>query len=184
VRIVLAEKNISVDIRYVDNNNPPEDLLNLNPYNTLPTLIDRELVLYQPGIITEYLDERFPHPPLLPVYPIARASCRQMIYRIEKDWLSLVDTIQVGDTKKAEVARKTLYNQLVSLEPVFAENPFFLSEEFSLADCCLAPMLWRLTSLKIELPASAKAIHLYKKRIFLRESFKSSLSDQERELRG
>lgn len=184
VRIVLAEKNISVDIKYVNPNNPPEDLLNLNPYNTLPTLIDRELVLYEPGIITEYLDERFPHPPLLPVYPIARASCRQMIYRIEKDWLSLVELIQNGDVKKADIARKTLCNQLISVEPVFAETPYFLSEEFSLADCCLAPMLWRLSSLGVELPTTAKAIHLYKKRIFARESFRTSLSDAERELRS
>ncbi len=183
VRIVLAEKNISVDINYVDINNPPEDLLTLNPYNSLPTLVDRDLVLYEAGVITEYLDERFPHPPLLPVYPIARAKCRQMIYRIERDWLTLLTTIQKGKKNEADEARKTLRNQLITLTPVFAEMPYFLSEDFSLADCCLAPMLWRLLNSGIELPSQAQSIYDYKKRIFSRDSFKTSLSDLEHELR-
>ena len=183
VRIVLAEKNISVDINYVDVNNPPEDLLTLNPYNTLPTLVDRDLVLYEAGVITEYLDERFPHPPLLPVYPIARAKCRQMIHRIEQDWLTLLTTIQTAPKNVADEARKTLRSQLIALAPVFAEMPYFLSEDFSLADCCLAPMLWRLLNIGIELPSQAQAIYDYKKRVFSRDSFKSSLSDLEHELR-
>ena len=183
-RIVLAEKGIAVDIKYIDINNPPEDLLTLNPYNSVPTLIDRDLVLYEPKIITEYLDERFPHPPLLPVYPIARAKCRLMIYRIEHDWLTLLATIQDSKKNEADEARKTLSNQLVTLAPVFAEMPYFLSEDFSLVDCCLAPMLWRLPSLGIELPANqAKPIYEYKKRIFARDSFQKSLSDSENELR-
>lgn len=183
VRIVLAEKNISVDVNYVDISDPPEDLLTLNPYNSLPTLVDRDLVLYEAGVITEYLDERFPHPPLLPVYPIARAKCRQMIYRIEQDWLTLLATIQKGKKTEAEAARKTLRDQLIALTPVFAEMPYFLSEDFSLADCCLAPMLWRLLNLGIELPSQAQSIYDYKKRIFSRDSFKASLSDLEHELR-
>jgi RNA polymerase-associated protein len=183
VRIVLAEKNISVDINYVDINNPTEDLLTLNPYNSLPTLVDRELVLYEAGVITEYLDERFPHPPLLPVYPIARAKCRQMIYRIEQDWLTLLRIIQNGKKNEADEARKTLRGQLITLAPVFGEMPYFLSEDFSLADCCLAPMLWRLLNLGIELPSQAQSIFDYKKRVFARDSFKVSLSDLERELR-
>lgn len=183
VRIVLAEKGIAVDIKYVDNNNPPEDLLTLNPYNSLPTLIDRDLVLYEANIITEYLDERFPHPPLLPVYPIARAKCRLMIHRIEHDWFTLLPIIQKGKKNEADEARKTLRNQLTMLAPVFSEMPYFLSEDFSLVDCCLAPMLWRLPSLGIELPNQAKSIYDYKKRIFARDSFQKSLSDLERELR-
>ena len=183
VRIVLSEKNIAVDINYVDINNPPEDLLAINPYNSLPTLVDRELVLYEAGVITEYLDERFPHPPLLPVYPIARAKCRQIIHRIEQDWLRLLSTIQSGKKNEADEARKTLSDQLTSLAPVFAEMPYFLSEDFSLADCYLAPMLWRLTNLGIKLSPKAQAIYDYKKRVFSRDSFKESLSDLERELR-
>lgn len=183
VRIVLAEKGISFDINYVDVNSQSEDLLTINPYNSLPTLADRDLVLYEPSIISEYLDERFPHPPLLPVYPIARAKCRLMIYRIEQDWLALLPTIQNGKKNEADAARKTLRNQLVALAPVFAETPYFLSEDFSLADCCLAPMLWRLPSLGIELPNQAKPIYDYEKLVFARESFKASLSDLEHELR-
>jgi stringent starvation protein A len=183
VRIVLAEKGIAVDIKHVDINNPPEDLLTLNPYNSLPTLVDRDLVLYEPGVISEYLDERFPHPPLLPVYPIARAKCRLMIHRIERDWLTLVPIIQQGKKSEVDEARKALCNQLVTLAPLFAEMPYFLSEDFSLADCCLAPMLWRLLNLGIELPNQAEPIYDYKKRIFSREAFKTSLSDLEHELR-
>jgi stringent starvation protein A len=183
-RIVLAEKGIMVNIIYVDPNNPPEDLLTLNPYNSLPTLIDRDLVLYEANIITEYLDERFPHPPLLPVYPVARAKCRLMIYRIEQDWLKLVTLIQAGKKTEAEDARKDLRNQLISVAPIFAEAPYFLSEDFSLADCTLAPMLWRLKSLGVELPAQTKSISDYMKLVFSRDSFQKSLSDQERELMG
>lgn len=181
-RIVLAEKGIAVNIIYVDHNNPSEDLLTINPYNSLPTLVDRDLVLYEANIITEYLDERFPHPPLLPVYPVARAKCRLMIYRIERDWLSLIPAIQGDNKDKADEARNSLRNQLITIAPVFAEAPYFLSEDFSLTDCTLAPMLWRLKSFGVELPNQAKAIHEYMKRVFARSSFKSSLSDLEHEL--
>src|ERR1700730_10581549 len=144
VRIVLAEKGVNVDIVNVDLNNPSEDLLELNPYNTLPTLVDRDLVLYNANIIMEYLEERFPHPPLLPVYPVARAKSRLMIYRIEKDWYSLVDRIEKGNKKDADVARKELEESLTKLAPVFGDSPYFLSDEFSLVDCCIAPLVWRL----------------------------------------
>jgi RNA polymerase-associated protein len=180
-RIVLAEKGIMVNIVYVDNKNPPEDLLTVNPYNSLPTLVDRDLVLYEANIITEYLDERFPHPPLLPIYPVARAKCRLMIYRMEHDWLTLVTTIRTGKKIEADEARKDLYGQLITIAPIFAEAPYFLSEDFSLADCCLAPMLWRLSSIGIELPIQAKSIYDYMKRVFSRDSFQKSLSDLERE---
>lgn len=183
VRIVLAEKGITVNIIYVDSNDPPEDLLTINPYNSLPTLVDRELALYEANIITEYLDERFPHPPLLPVYPVERAKCRKMIYRIEHDWLILLTAIKKGKQSEAEEARKSLRNQLITVAPIFSAGPYFLSEDFSLTDCCLAPMLWRLASLNIELPTEAKPIHEYMKRVFARDAFKASLSDIERELR-
>lgn len=181
-RIVLSEKGIAVNIVHIDKNQPPEDLLSINPYSSLPTLLDRDLVLYQANIITEYLDERFPHPPLLPVYPVARAKCRLMIYRIENDWLSLIPIIQGEDQEKADEARKNLRDQLTTVAPVFAEAPYFLSEDFSLADCCLAPMLWRLKSFGIELSSQAKPIHEYMKRVFDRNSFQESMSDAEHEL--
>lgn len=185
VRIVLAEKGVNVDIINVDENHPSEDLLELNPYNTLPTLVDRELVLYQARVVMEYLDERFPHPPLLPVYPVARAKSRLMTYRIDRDWYSLYKAIQEGNPKSTKTARTELKEGLLSLAPVFADSPYFLSEEFTLVDCCIAPLLWRLPHLGIELPnnASAKHVHEYMKRLFKRESFQASLTEAEKELR-
>ena len=182
VRIVLSKKGVSVDVLNIDLDNPPEDFSELNPYGNVPTLVDRDLVLYQPNVIMEYLDERFPHPPLLPVYPVARAKCRLMIYRIEQDWYSAYKIIRAGG-KDAEAARKSLQDTLISLAPVFGDMPFFLSEDFSLVDCTLAPLLWRLPELGISLPKKAKAIEDYAEKMFADESFQSSLSESERELR-
>jgi RNA polymerase-associated protein len=179
VRIVLAKKGVSVDILNVDANHPNEDLGELNPYNTLPTLVDRDLVLYNAQIIMEYLDERFPHPPLLPVYPVSRAKSRLMMHRIEKDWYSLLPKIEAGDAE----ARKELKNSLLTVAPIFEELPYFLSEEFTLVDCVVAPLLWRLPLLGIELPRSAKAIFQYQTRVFGCESFQAAMTEAERELR-
>lgn len=182
VRIVLAEKGVSVEIHQVTPDFLPEDLIELNPYNTVPTLVDRELVLYQAQIIMEYLDERFPHPPLMPVYPVSRGQSRLMMHRIENDWYSLAKRISDGD--KADEARRELRESLVALEPVFAEYPYFMSEEFSLVDCYMAPLLWRLPELGIELPASGtKSLKAYMLRVFERDSFQASLTETERELR-
>lgn len=182
VRIVLAEKGVSVDINYVSADFLPEDLIELNPYNSVPTLVDRELVLYQAQIIMEYLDERFPHPPLMPVYPVARGSSRLMMHRIENDWYSLAKRIQNNDN--ADEARRELKESLLALSPVFAEYPFFMSEEFSLVDCYMAPLLWRLPVLGIELTGpNAKAIKTYMLKMFEMDSFQASLTEVERELR-
>lgn len=183
VRIVLAEKGVSVDVLNVDANHPCEDLIDLNPYNTLPTLVDRDLVLYQSQVIMEYLDERFPHPPLLPVYPVSRAKSRLMIYRIDHDWYSLVKQIENSTPKQAETAREELKEALVTVVPIFANSPYFLSDDFTLVDCCIAPLLWRLPYLGIKLPRSAKAILKYEERVFNREPFQASLTEAERELR-
>ena len=184
VRIVLAEKATTVDIIELDEQNKPEDLHELNPYGGLPTLVDRDLVLYEANIIGEYLDERFPHPPLLPVYPVARAQARLLRYRINRDWYSLAEIIErgVGDIDKA---RQDLRNGLLAVADAFDSMPFFMSEEFSLIDCMLMPLLWRLPSYGVELPAdTAKPIHAYCERMFRRNSFQVSLTDAERELRG
>jgi len=184
VRIVLAEKGVNVDIIKVDENHPCEELAEINPYNTLPTLGDRELVLYHARIILEYLDERFPHPPLLPVYPVARAKSRLMMYRIERDWYTLVERIQADPQSiEAQQARKELSDSILALAPLFEESPYFLSEDFSLVDCCIAPLLWRLPSLGITLNKKAKAIAAYEDRVFERNSFQVSLTEDERELR-
>ncbi len=182
VRIVLAEKGVGVEISYTDPNNLTEDLLELNPYGTVPTLVDRELVLYQPHIIMEYLDERFPHPPLMPVYPVSRGQSRLTMHRIEQDWYRLAEQILKREGDVA-TAREELREGILSLAPLFAETPFFMSEEFSLVDCYLAPLLWRLPALGIELQgAGAREVRAYMNRIFDRSSFKASLTDQEREI--
>ncbi len=182
VRIVLAEKGVTVDVLQVDPNEMPEDLIELNPYNTVPTLVDRELVLYNSRIIMEYLDERFPHPPLMPVYPVSRGRTRLMMNRIETDWYSLVERIRNGD--RADAARKELQESLTAIAPVFSEMPYFMAEEFGLADCYLGPLLWRLPVLGIELDMrAAKEVKAYMTRLFDRESFKASLTETEREMR-
>ncbi|TQV89813.1 stringent starvation protein SspA [Aliikangiella coralliicola] len=185
VRIVLAEKGVNFEaIEVVGNQQPPEDLIDLNPYNTVPTLVDRELVLFEAPIIMEYLDERFPHPPLMPVYPVARARSRLMMHRIEKDWYSLMNAILNGKEKEAEKSRKELTESLLTLAPVFSETPYFLSEEFSLIDCCLAPLMWRLPAMGIKLTGrGAKEVSSYMELLFERDSFQASLTDAERELR-
>lgn len=185
VRIVLAEKGVTVDIVDVDQSAKPAELADLNPYNDVPTLVDRELVLYESKVMMEYLDERFPHPPLLPVYPVARAENRLFVYRIERDWCALLDTVEGGTVKQAEKARKELRDSLVAVAPIFAEKPFFMSDEFTLIDCCLAPILWRLPVLGIEIPKTkqTKPLFDYMDRLFERESFQVSLTEQEKEMR-
>lgn len=182
VRIVLAEKGVNVDIMSAKNDDSPSDLLAVNPYGTVPTLIDRELVLYEARIIMEYLDERFPHPPLLPVYPVARAETRKMMHRIEQDWYCLLQQIKAGDD--VEAARAMLLESLSGLEPVFADKAYFLSDEFSLLDCVLAPLLWRLPQLGVEISVDDKGLNAYMHRLFKRDSFQASLTDAERQLRA
>jgi len=185
VRMVLAEKGVSVDVVDVDPANKPEDLIELNPYNTLPTLFDRDLVLYESTIIMEYLDERFPHPPLLPVYPVARAQSRLLIHRIENDWSPKVDLLMAGKGKEAVLtkARKDLREDLMAIAPIFAEKPFFMSEEFTLVDCCVAPILWRLVPMDVKLPEKqTRDMHKYMQMIFERDSFRASLTEAELEM--
>ena len=183
-RIVLAEKGVGVDIDLVDLANLPEDLLDLNPYGTVPTLIDRELALYEAKIIVEYLDERFPHPPLMPVYPVSRGRSRLMMHRIEQDWYSLAKVIISGTATEAAKARQELTDSLLSVAPILNEAPYFMSEEYSLVDCYLAPLLWRLPSFGIELEGEgSKELKTYMLRLFERESFQASLTEAERELR-
>ena len=180
-RFVLHEKGVVADIEYYDPAEPPEDLLELNPNGTSPTLIERDLVLYDSRIIMEYLDERFPHPPLHPMDPVSRARARMMVHRIDQDWYSLMDEIGRVPDKKAGKPRKMLRESLIAAIPVFAAKVFFLSDEFSLVDCTVGPLLWRLQMLGIELPKNAEPIRAYASRLFEREGFQSSLSEQERE---
>jgi RNA polymerase-associated protein len=182
VRMVLAEKGITVEIVNIDPDNLPEDLIDLNPYQSVPTLVDRELVLYDPQVVTEYLDERFPHPPLMPVDPVSRARSRLALFRIEKDWYSLIRDLDSKNDKLVPKARKTLRDSLASSAEVFSAKPYFLSDEFSLVDAAIAPVLWRLKYYNIDLPPQARAVNEYAERMFARDSFKASLTEAEKEM--
>ena len=187
VRIVLAEKGVSVDLIECEEGVMSPELGELNPYQSVPTLVDRDLVLYESKVMMEYLDERFPHPPLLPVYPVARAESRLFMYRVEKDWCVLVDTIQEGkDAAAVAEAKRDLRESLTALAPIFAEKPFFMSEEFTLVDCCIAPILWRLPALDVDIKPTkqTKPLFNYTDTLFSREAFQESLSIQEREMRA
>jgi len=182
VRLVLAAKGVIYDLVTVNAKSPPEDLLDLNPYNTVPTLVDRDLVLYDTSVICEYLDERYPHPPLMPVDPLSRARLRLANVRIERDWLPLVTQIATGG-RPAETARKRLRDALLASLPLFKAAKFFLNPELSLADCALAPLIWRLPSLGVALPREAHVIIEYGERIFRNPGFTRSLTPEEKLLR-
>jgi RNA polymerase-associated protein len=183
VRMVLAEKGVTVDIMQVSTDSLPEDVYEVNPYGSLPTLMDRDLALFKADIINEYLDERFPHPPLMPVYPVARANARLMMHRIEKDWYGLADKI-LKNGPDAAIARRDLREGLLAMAPLFQEHPYFMSEEYSLIDCYLAALLWRLPMFGIELTGTgSKLLQTYMTRIFERDGFQQSLTEAEREIR-
>lgn len=183
-RIVLAEKGIAIDIVNVEPGRFPEDLLDLNPYHSVPTLVDRDLVLYDSRVIMEYLDERFPHPPLMPVDPVTRAHFRLALYRIERDWYGLVDQIErEQDKKQAAKLKKILRDTVLQSVDLFKLKPYFLSDEFSLVDATIAPILWRLARWEIDL-VQAPAISRYANLIFSRPAFRQSLSRVEQEMRA
>ena len=180
VRIVLAEKGINYEAHDVDLEDTPEDLKDLNPYNEVPTLVDRDLVLYGHQVIMEYLDERFPHPPLMPVDPVSRARNRLMLKRIERDWYTLSNKIAAGED--VENTRKELADSLLTVAPIFEQKKFFMSDDFTVMDCAIAPLLWRLQHYGVELPNAASALITYAANVFNREAFKESLTETEQEM--
>jgi RNA polymerase-associated protein len=183
VRIVIAEKALAVDIIDLKFEDRAEELLSLNPYQSVPTLVDKNLVLYQLNIILEYLDERFPHPPLMPVYPVARAETRLRLSRIEKDLFGLYQQIMTAKEEAYRtLARQQLRDSLITIAPAFKNNSYFLSDDLTLVDCCLSALLWRLSYAGIELPNHARAVTEYAQRMFERETFYSSLSSAEHEM--
>jgi RNA polymerase-associated protein len=181
-RLVVHEKGVPADIEFFDPNEPPEDLLELNPNGNSPTFVERDLVLYDARIIMEYLDERFPHPALHQMDPVSRANARMLIKRIDQDWYPLLDEIQLNGEKKAVKAKKMLKESLMSAAPVFDASPFFMSEEYSMIDCVMAPFLWRLPSIGIDITSLGKGITAYANRLFSRKAFQESLSREEFEL--
>jgi len=183
VRLVLAAKGVTYDLIPVDPRNPPEDLVDLNPYHSVPTLVERDLVLYAASVVSEYLDERYPHPPLMPVDPLSRARLRLAMLRLELDWVPQVQAIQLGNKAQAEAGRKRLKELLTAAVPLFKAFKFFLNTEMSLADCAMAPIIWRLPALNVPLPKDGKSIEDYGNRIFRNPGFTRSLTEQERRLR-
>lgn len=178
-RLVVHEKGVPAEIEFFDPNDPPEDLLELNPNGNTPTFVERDLVLYDARIIMEYLDERFPHPALHQMDPVSRANARMLIKRIDQDWYSLLDDIQLNGEKKSIKAKKMLKESLIAAAPVFDANPFFMSEEYSMIDCVMAPFLWRLPSIGIDIASLGKGVTAYANRLFSRKAFQESLSREE-----
>ena len=184
VRFVLAEKGILTEITNVDGSVVPEDLMALNPYVSLPTLIDRELILYDSRVIVEYLDERYPHPPLMPVSPVERAKLRLGLVTIERDFVEPAVALDlVLGTRVENAHRKKLKSLLTSSADLFVIQRFFLNDDFTIVDCVIAPILWRLNLFGIELPGNQKSIDAYMERIFSRVAFKESMTEDEEEMR-
>jgi len=183
VRFVLAEKGINVEIVNVtDDASAAEDLAELNPYNQAPTLVDRDLVLYDATVINDYLDERYPHPPLMPVDPVSRAQLRLVHFRILRDWYGLAREVEATSGKKGEKPRKQLREAIIGGNELFKMADFVLSPELTLVDCTLGPLLWRLPHYGIKLGKPGAAVEGYAQRIFSRLSFKASLTQAERDL--
>ncbi|MGC1549701.1 MAG: glutathione S-transferase N-terminal domain-containing protein [Rhodanobacter sp.] len=182
VRLALAAKGVTYERVIVDPARPPEDLADLNPYATTPTLVDRDLTLYDTAVVCEYLDERYPHPPLMPIDPLSRARLRLAAVRIERDWLPEVDIIRAGG-RPADAARKRLRVQLLAALPLFKAAKFFLNPEMSLADCLVAPIIWRLPWLGVDLGREGKAIVDYGERLFHSQGYARSLTTEEKAMR-
>ncbi|MED5408545.1 MAG: glutathione S-transferase N-terminal domain-containing protein [Pseudomonadota bacterium] len=183
-RIVLQEKTIDYEALYVQPGELEVELAELNPYGETPTLLDRDLVLFNPVLINEYLDERLPHPPLMPIDPVGRSRARLLIYRLRRDWL---DPLQICIDERKKLDRKSVVlirDGLSAMASVFENQRFVLGDEFSLADCYLGPLLWRLPMFNLKLPKQARGLEEYGNRVFARTSFAASLSEAEKEIRG
>lgn len=184
VRIVLAAKGLEARIVEIDPVRPPEDLIDLNPFQSVPTLVDRELVVYGAGIIAEYIDERFPAPALLPGDPGGRAQARVALHRIEQDWYALVPSLEGGEKRDETRARRLMLEAVLAAEPLFRIKPWFLSDHFSLLDAAVAPVLWRLPRWRVTVPAGTTPIERYCQRVFAHPAFRASLSEAERDMRA
>jgi len=181
-RIVLFEKGMDFQVIDVDLFNKPEDIAVINPYNRVPVLVDRDLVLYESNIINEYIDERFPHPQLMPPDPIMRARARQLLHTFELELFSHIDALE-KNPKGADKERAHVRDQLTQLAPMFAKQKFLLGDDFSMLDVAIAPLLWRLDHYGIELPRSAAPLMKYAERIFSRQGFIDAMTPSEKVMR-
>ena len=184
-RFVLFEKGMDFEIVDVDIFNKPEDLAVMNPYNQVPVLVERDLILYESNIINEYIDERFPHPQLMPGDPVLRARSRLFLYSFEKELFSHVQMLEKTDasTKEQNLARNAIAEQLTMVAPVFAKQKHMLGEEFSMVDVAIAPLLWRLDYYGIQLGKNAAPLLKYAERIFQRQAFIDALTPAEKAMR-
>ncbi|MGB6008241.1 glutathione S-transferase N-terminal domain-containing protein [Castellaniella sp.] len=185
-RFVLFEKGMDFEIRDIDLYNKPEDIAVMNPYGQVPILVERDLVLYESNIINEYIDERFPHPQLMPADPIMRARTRLFLYNFEKELFVHVSTLEnrnITDEKARDAARANIRDRLAQLAPLLVKNKFMLGDEFSMLDVAVAPLLWRLAHYGIELPKSAAPIQKYAERLFSRPAYIEALTPSEKVMR-
>lgn len=181
-RIVLYEKGMDFQIIDVDMFNKPEDLAAINPHNRVPVLVERDLILYEPNIINEYIDERFPHPQLMPPDPVMRARARQLLLTMEREIFVHIEAIE-KNLKAADKARATISERLTELAPIFTKQKFMLGDDFSMLDVAISPLLWRLDHYGIELPKAAAPIQKYAERIFIRQGFIDALTPSEKVMR-
>jgi len=185
-RFVLFEKGMDFEIRDIDLYNKPEDIAVMNPYGQVPILVERDLVLYESNIINEYIDERFPHPQLMPADPIMRARTRLFLYNFEKELFVHVSTLEnrsITDEKLRDAARANIRDRLAQLAPLLVKNKFMLGDDFSMLDVAIAPLLWRLVHYGIELPKSAAPIQKYAERLFSRPAYIEALTPSEKVMR-
>ena len=182
-RIVLFEKGMDFQIMDVDLFNKPEDLAVMNPYNRVPVLVERDLILYESNIINEYIDERFPHPQLMPADPVMRARARLFLFRFENEMFSHIDALEKGNQRTADAARNIIRDSLTTISPVFGRQKYMLGEEFSMLDVAIAPLLWRLNYYAIELPKTAAPLMKYAERLFSRPAFIDAMMPAEKVMR-
>lgn len=182
-RIVLFEKGMDFQVIDVDVANKPEDLAVMNPYNEVPVLVERDLILYQANIINEYIDERFPHPQLMPADPVMRGRARLFLYRFEQELFSHINDIEDGNAKAAEKARAQIRDSLTQIAPVFVKQKYMLGDEYSMLDVAIAPLLWRLEHYGLQLPKQAAPLLKYAERIFSRQGFIDALTPAEKAMR-
>ena len=182
-RIVLYEKGMDFQIIDVDMYNKPEDIAVMNPYNRLPVLVERDLVLYESNIINEYIDERFPHPQLMPPDPVMRARARLLLYNLEVELFSRIDILEDGTVKQQEKARSHVADRLTELAPIFVKQKYMLGDEFSMLDVAIAPLLWRLNHYGVSLGKPAAPLMKYAERLFSRPAFIEALTPSEKVMR-
>ena len=182
-RIVLYEKGMDFEIRDVDLHDQPDDIAAMNPYNRVPILVERDLTLYESNIINEYIDERFPHPQLMPADPVMRARARLFLYNFEHDLFSHIGDLEHGTTKAAEKSRVIVRDNLTQIAPIFAKQKHILGEDYSMLDVAIAPLLWRLEHYGIQLPKQGLPILKYAERLFSRPAFIEALTPVEKAMR-